>query len=189
MLIMVFRFRRMRAMDPLQVAMTGVRMGERVLMIGCDDRALLPGLAAKAGLSGAMALAASDAAEAERGRRAAIRAGALVDIKVGPRAPLAFDADAFDMVVIDDTAGRFSTLETSVRDACLHDVRRVVRAGGRVEVIERTRRGFLGRSVAPSSDAPGELIGALAHAGFFPVRQLVETDGFRFLEGLKAASP
>ena len=30
-------------MDPLQVSMTGVRMGERFLQIGCHDRALLAG--------------------------------------------------------------------------------------------------------------------------------------------------
>ena len=43
---------RARAMDPLQVSMTGVRMGERFLQIGCHDRALLSGLAAKVGLAG-----------------------------------------------------------------------------------------------------------------------------------------
>ena len=37
-------------MDPLHVSMTGVRMGERFLQIGCHDRALLSGLAAKVGL-------------------------------------------------------------------------------------------------------------------------------------------
>ena len=42
-------------MDPLHVSMTGVRMGERFLQIGCNDRALLAGLAAKVGLSGTAA--------------------------------------------------------------------------------------------------------------------------------------
>ena len=37
------------SMDPLQVSMTGVRMGERFLQIGCHDKALLAGLAAKVG--------------------------------------------------------------------------------------------------------------------------------------------
>lgn len=190
MLNMVFRFRRMRALDPLQVAMTGVRMGERILLIGCDDRALLDGLAAKVGLSGAMALAAGDDAEAQRGRRAAGRAGALVDIRVGSRGQLAFDADTFDMVVVDDTAGRFSALPAEVRGACLRDVRRVLRGGGRVEIIERTHRGFFGGSAVPAgamADGPGTLT-ALAEAGFFPVRQLAEKDGFRFFEGLKGKS-
>ena len=38
-----------RSMDPLHVSMTGVKMGERFVMIGCDDRALMAGLAAKVG--------------------------------------------------------------------------------------------------------------------------------------------
>ena len=37
--VMLFRFRKMRAMDPLQVAMTGVRMGERYLQVFCSDDA------------------------------------------------------------------------------------------------------------------------------------------------------
>ena len=57
---------RNRAMDPLQVSMTGVRMGERFVQIGCHDRALLSGLAAKVGLSGTAAVAAFDDAEARR---------------------------------------------------------------------------------------------------------------------------
>ena len=34
---MLFKFKRMRAMDPLQVAMTGVRMGEKYLQVFCSD--------------------------------------------------------------------------------------------------------------------------------------------------------
>ena len=55
-----------RAMDPLQVSMTGVRMGERFLQIGCDDRALLSGLAARVGLSGTAAVATLDDESAKR---------------------------------------------------------------------------------------------------------------------------
>ena len=51
LLRMLMRRGRGPAMDPLQVSMTGVRMGERFLQIGCHDRALLSGLAAKVGLS------------------------------------------------------------------------------------------------------------------------------------------
>ncbi len=57
---------RARTMDPLQVSMTGVRMGERFLQIGCHDRALLAGLAAKVGLSGTAALSAFDVLKAMR---------------------------------------------------------------------------------------------------------------------------
>jgi hypothetical protein len=65
--------RRHRQMDPLHVTMTGVRMGERFLQLGCDDASLLGGLAAKVGLSGACAVIAfdEDAAPAASARRSA----------------------------------------------------------------------------------------------------------------------
>jgi hypothetical protein len=53
LLRMLMRRGRGPAMDPLQVSMTGVRMGERFLLIGCSDKGLLSGLAAKVGLSAA----------------------------------------------------------------------------------------------------------------------------------------
>ena len=43
--------KRQRTMDPLHVTMTGVRMGERFVQVGCDDAALLRGLAGKVGLT------------------------------------------------------------------------------------------------------------------------------------------
>ena len=169
---MFFRFRRMRNMDPLQVAMTGVRMGERYLQVFCSDAALTTGLATKTGLSGVAALAAPDDAHAKRARRAADKAGVLIDIKLGPATRLEWDADAFDMVVVDNTDNAFAALSDSDRAACLRDARRVLRAGGRVEFIERMKT---------TNDAEA----ALTVAGFKPVRMLAERDGFRFVEGLK----
>lgn len=184
MVIMLFRFRRMRAMDPLQVSMTGVRMGERVLQIACDDTVLLAGLASKVGLSGTTALAVSDEEQASRGRAAAARAGVLLDLKVGPLDTLDFETAAFDMVVVDDTRGRFAALEASLRDACLREAHRVIRPGGRMEVIEGTGRGWFAGAPHRSDEYTAEA--ALGRAGFAPVRQLIEKDGFRFVEGLRA---
>src|SRR5918992_4682413 len=135
---MFFRFKRMRPMDPLQVAMTGVRMGERFLQIGCDDKTLLAGLGAKVGLSGSAALAAADEATAERGRAAAAKAGVLLDVRTGPVATWSFDAGAFDMVVVDDTAGRFAATSEDERRQALAVAWNALRAGGRIEVVERT---------------------------------------------------
>ena len=172
MIGMLFRFRKMRAMDPLQVAMTGVRMGERYLQVFCSDAALTRGLATKTGLSGVAALAAPDEAQARLARKAAEKAGVLIDLKVTPPTSLAWDDGAFDMVVVDNTGGVFAELSETDRAACLREARRVLRAGGRVEFIERE-----------SHSSGAEAV--LTTAGFKPVRTLAERDGFRFVEGLK----
>jgi SAM-dependent methyltransferase len=178
---MFFTFRRLRAMDPLQVAMTGVRMGERYLQIFCSDAALTGGLATKTGLSGVAALAAPDEDQAARARAAASKAGVLIDVQVTPPMTLPWQKAAFDMVVIDDTAGGFASLDGRDRAATLRAVRDVLRPGGRLEIIER-----IGRRATP----PGEYVqeggaeGVLRAAHFKPVRTLVEKDGFRFVEGL-----
>ena len=163
----------MKAMDPLQVAMTGVRMGERYLQIFCSDRTLTRGLATKTGLSGIAALAAPDDTHAREANKAAAKAGVLIDVKITPPTTLAWDDAAFDMVVVDNTGGAFSTLTDAERTTCLTETRRVLRAGGRVEFIDRA---------GDHTDVEG----ALSAAGFKPVRTLAERDGFRFVEGLKA---
>jgi ubiquinone/menaquinone biosynthesis C-methylase UbiE len=169
---MLFRFRKMRAMDPLQVAMTGVRMGERYLQVFCSDAALTRGLATKTGLSGTAALAAPDHTHAKQAQKAADKAGVLIDIKVTPPSQLNWDSGAFDMVVIDNTGSAFAQLSETDQPAALKEARRVLRDGGRIEFIERETD----RTNADS---------LLAAAGFKPVRTLAERDGFRFVEGLK----
>ena len=176
-----------RQMDPLQVSMTGVRMGERFLQIGCSDRSLLAGLASKVGLSGVSAVATFDEASAARARAVGARVGALIDVHViEPSTPLTTEAAGYDMVVVDDTNGGFAALGTSDRAACLRDALRTLRTGGRIEVVEGLGGGlFRTRIARPEGyDAAGDL-GA---AGFKPVRVLAEKDGFRFVEGLRAAT-
>src|SRR5687767_15459775 len=165
---------RARAMDPLQVSMTGVRMGERFVQIGCHDRALLSGLAAKVGLSGTAAVAAFDDAEAKRAGGVGAKIGALIDTHRIEGRALPFDSAQFDMVVVDDTNGRFAAIADDVRLDYLREAKRLVRQGGRVEIVE----GTVAR--APGYDAMRDL----TTAGFKPARLLAERDGFRFLEGL-----
>jgi hypothetical protein len=171
---MFFKFRRMRAMDPLQVAMTGVRMGERYLQIFCADATLTSGLATKSGLSGVAALAAPDERQASRARGIASTAGALIDVQIAAAAsPLPWPRESFDMVVIDNTAGNFTQLTDADRVALTQSAREMLRQGGRLELIERVK------AAAPASEE------ALRAAGFRPVRTLAEKGGFRFVEALK----
>ncbi len=164
-------------MDPLQVAMTGVRMGERFLQIGCYDKALLAGLAAKSGLSGTSAVAAFDEKDAERARKIGARVGALIeiyDIDGGREWPIA--DEQFDLIVIDDTQDGFAAVEARLRQSTLRNALRAVRPGGRIELIARLT------SEARDYDPLNEL----SAAGCKPVRVLAERDRYRFVEGLRA---
>jgi SAM-dependent methyltransferase len=171
-----------RSMEPLHVSMTGVKMGERFLMIGTDDRALMAGLASKVGLSGLAAVAAFDDDGVGRAKAIGAKIGALIEAQVAVGATLPFESKAFDMVVIDDSRGRFAELSAADRSSYLRDAQRVVRPGGRIEVVEGLGGGIFGRVAR----ADGYDIAAdLAIAGFKPVRVLAERDGFRFVEGLR----
>lgn len=183
-LLKMLNRKNVRTMDPLAVSMTGVRMGERFLQIGCDDRSLLAGLAAKAGLSGTAAVATFDEASAARARAMGTRVGALIDVQPIVAAKLPFENDYVDMIVIDDTRGAFASRANDERLACLREARRIVRPGGRIEVIEGLGGGGLFRN--PITRAAGyDITRDLGEAGFKPVRVLAEKDGFRFVEGLR----
>lgn len=164
--------------------MTGVRMGERFLQIGCDDRALLSGLAAKVGLSGTAAVASLDEASATRAAVVGAKVGALIDVRPIADNELPFDSDHFDMIVVDDTRGTFGRLTDTSRASVLRDARRVVRPGGRIEVVEGVGGGGLmgGAVTRPTGYNVDRDLGV---AGFRPVRALAERDGYRFVEGLR----
>lgn len=177
LLRMLMRKRSGAGMDPLQVAMTGVRMGERFLQIGCADRALLSGLAAKVGLSGTAAVAALDAGQARRAQAIGAKVGALIEVtNIAAAGDWPFAAAAFDMVVVDDSDGSFRAFNKAgelVRQGLTS-----LRPGGRIEIV------------TPIKSAHGELDYAelLSGAGFKPVRVLAERGRLRFFEGLRPQS-
>jgi ubiquinone/menaquinone biosynthesis C-methylase UbiE len=176
--------RQQRRIDPLHVTMTGVRMGERFLQIGCDDSALLGGLAGKVGLSGNCAVAAFDEETAARARKVAADVGALMDVRVVSPGSLQFETGSVDLIVVDDTRGTFARLREADRVATLADARRVARDGGRIEIVERVQlTGLLGGAITRPEGYRIE--SELSAAGFKPVRLLAEKEGVRFLEGLK----
>ncbi|HJU43871.1 MAG TPA: class I SAM-dependent methyltransferase [Vicinamibacterales bacterium] len=167
-----------RKLDPLHVSMTGVRMGEHVLQIGCSDRALLSGVAAKVGLSGTAAVATYDEDDDDRATAVGAKIGALIQTQPIAGKVLPFESDLFDMVVVDDTRGRFAALAEDTRLELLREAKRVVRKGGRIEIVEGVTTRAAGYDVLRD----------LTTAGFKPARLLAEREGFRFLEGLRPAA-
>lgn len=181
---MLIRFFRQPAMDPLQVSMTGVRMGEKFVLVGCDDPALLAGLGGKVGMSGGAAAVSFDEHQAVRARTAAAKEGFLLDGKIAREGEIAFDDASFDMAVVDDTSGSFANRTAELRGAVLANLRRVLRVGGRIEIVEGlgTSGLFAKKTARPDGyDAVKEL----EAAGYRPVRVLAEVTSFRFVEGLR----
>jgi SAM-dependent methyltransferase len=189
----MFLKRRTNARDPLGVAMSGVRLGERVLQVGVDDAKLLGQIAAKVGLSGTAACVVTDEAAAHHARAGANKVGVLVDVAVASSVTgsLPHSDAAFDVVVVHAAAGLLSGLSTSDRGTLLRECGRVLRTGGRIVVVEAGARDGLasllkGTSAAQASyDTGGGTLAALQEAGFAPVRPLGDREGLKFSEGLK----
>src|SRR3954463_9113824 len=93
--------------DPhlLIVGMTGVKMGDAFLQVGCSDGGRMAAVAAKVGLSRRAAVVAPDEAAGGRARKAAEQAGVLVDVEVAPPERLPLADGVFDLAVVDDTTG------------------------------------------------------------------------------------
>lgn len=158
--------------EDLAVSMTGVKLGERVLVAGCGDGRLLAALGAKTGLSGhacGVDIRRDAAAAAER--RAA-REGVLVEVFALPTfSPLPGETGTFDVAVA-DTRGSLS--EPARLDDALPEVFRVLRPGGRCVVVGRSAR------------APGTMTASLQRHGFRAARVLAERGGWWFVEATKA---
>ena len=186
----LFSFRRLD-IDPLSVAMAGVKLGERLLQIGIDDTARAGQIAVKTGLSGSAAHVVSNDDDAVKVNRSAKKAGVLVEVRVGPLDRLPFDDSAFDLVVIHSARGQLASASADERNAVLQACLRVLRPGGRVLTIEPgTSTGL--RSMlrsAPAAqaayDAGGGSSAALRQAGFNAVRDLGDREATKFVEGLK----
>jgi ubiquinone/menaquinone biosynthesis C-methylase UbiE len=173
--------------EPLAIAMSGIRMGERLLQIGIDTPPVTSLLAAKPGLSGASSIVLIDEATAAQARRAVSETGALVDIAVHALDALPFDNGSFDLVVFHNRTGQLSSHVTGDDVRALGECHRVLRSGGRIVMLESgTPSGliakFRGRKEQGQPDAA---IRALEAAGFRAVRMLGDRDGYRFVEGLK----
>jgi ubiquinone/menaquinone biosynthesis C-methylase UbiE len=167
----------------LAVSMIGVKLGDRLLQIGCGDGGLLAALAAKTGLTGRAAAVDPSADAVARATRAAEHAGVLVEISAARLASLPFDASSFDVVVLLDA---LRPLTPEERTAVLAEASRVLRPGGRAIVVEPLPRGGLARLVGPRNDPQYSTEQWLRSAGMRAVRVVAERDGQRFVEGVRA---
>jgi ubiquinone/menaquinone biosynthesis C-methylase UbiE len=183
----MFSFRGKSNPYMLVVGMTGVKMGDRMLQIGCSDGGALAAVAAKVGLSGRAVAVVADEATASRARRGAERQGVLVDVEVAPPSRLPIEETDFDLVVIDDAARQFASQSADAQAAIVAEAIRILEPGGRVLVISALPAtglsAMLGRGPTGPAFAPEP---ALKAGGCRFVRLLGEKEGMRFVEGTKA---
>jgi len=182
----------LKRQDPylLVVSMTGVKLGDRLLQVGCAHAGRLGAVAAKVGLSGRAVAVAPDDASAARARKGAAGAGVLVEVEVAPPTRLPVEDAQFDPAVVDDTGGLFGTMRAEDRVASIRELARALRPGGRVILIGAAPRGGLGSLLSRAQSGPpfaatGEALTAFEADGFKSVRLLAEREGLVFVEGVK----
>jgi len=176
-------------LDPLAVTMCGVKLGDRLLVIGASDPPLVAALAGKAGLTGRACVLDASAPAMQATAQAVERAGALIESFTAPWSMLPFEPQSFDIVVIRDV---LRELDGEARLRTATETHRVLRPGGRSVVVEDLHRGglrglFHGNRTDPQYARSGGATHVLEAAGFRGVRTLAEREGQIFIEGIKAA--
>jgi ubiquinone/menaquinone biosynthesis C-methylase UbiE len=186
-------FRRSGEKHSLSIAMTGVKLGDQLLNIGCTDASLIGAISSKVGLSGRASAIVPTETDAARARRGAERAGVLLEIETGNLDNFPFEDGAFNLIVVDNQEGLLSSMRPEERVSTLKQTFRTLVPRGRIVIIERAPRGGLGGLVKSSSAQPpdphyessGGAVAALRAEGFRGARTLAERDGLSFFEGVR----
>ena len=174
----------------LVVGMTGVKMGDRLLHVGCAHGGRLGGVAVKVGLSGRAAVSVPDEASAARAQKGAAEAGVLVDVHVAPTTKLPVEDAGFNVAVVDDTTGLFGTMRAEDLRKAMRELARALDSGGRVVMIGAAPRGGIGAILSRAQSGPsfvssGDAVRSLEADGFRSARIIGEREGLAFVEAVK----
>jgi len=168
------------------VTMAGVKLGDRVLVVGSSDGTLLAALGQKTGLSGRTSCIDHSLDKVKTAGAIAERAGVLVEVATfeGDRIP--YDDDSFDLVVIEDPS--WVTDRARGLQVLLESLR-VLRPGGRTFVIvPLSGRPAPATAIddATATDAAEiDVLTALKVAGFRPPRVVASKGKLSFVEAIK----
>jgi hypothetical protein len=164
------------------LAMVGAQPGDRVLVAGHPDPAVVAELARSTGLSGQTLLAVTPARKGPYDAAAA-DAGVLVEHAETGADPASLpDTGAdHDVVVLHFD---LASLDEATRDGLAARALALLRPGGRVIVVEGRRPGGWFSSKTPTVSAEVAL-GLLRRAGGHAVRTLGSADGVSYFEARK----
>lgn len=176
------KFFKPASLEPLVVSMTGVRMGDRLLVIGGSHPQVIAQIAAKPGLTGRTCAVDESADLSAKAAQTAEKEGALVEVETAPFDQLPFESSTFDVVVVNRV---FERLDEGRRAACLREAARVLREGGRCVVIGPGRPAGIGAWFWKPSLLPADVERLMQSAGFRAVHTLADREAMLFVEGAR----
>ena len=179
---------RERAFRERLLDLAGVERGQSVLDIGCGTGTLAIAATAHVGPTGSVAGIDASPQMVARATRKAARARAPAIFQLAAAEQLPFPALRFDLVL---STLMFHHLPRKTRQQCASEIRRVLKPGGRVFVVDfgkpQSRRGLLAHFHRHGHVAVDDVEVVLADAGLTTVR--TGPVGFRDLQFVVAQAP
>ena len=93
----MFKWIRKSTLDPLAVSMSGVKLADRLLVIGCSDPSLIAALGAKVGLTGRACAVDEDPSLVASAAQIAEREGVLIESAPAPGLKVPYPDESFDV--------------------------------------------------------------------------------------------
>jgi ubiquinone/menaquinone biosynthesis C-methylase UbiE len=174
-------FGRINVIRKQTIQVAALRSGQSVLDVGCGTGALTRLAADAVGTAGRVVGTDASAQMIATARKKTLRRASPIDFRVEPIESLPFADGEFDAVL---SSLMLHHLPEHLKERGLAEVRRVLRPGGRLVVVDLSgAHGILGHfgphKLPP--DYPEQLRAKMSAAGFSSVEQVASKFGFVFL--------
>ena len=162
---------RERVLRERMLSLARMQSGESVLDVGCGTGTLAIAAKRRVGPTGRVAGVDASAEMIARAGRKAVIAGTAVTFDRAAAQALPFGDAQFDVVL---STLMFHHLPHKGREACAREMRRVLKPGGRVLLVdfrsvESARTGLLAHFHRHGHTAPNEILAVFASAGLNPI--------------------